>query len=111
MLRSINPATGETLAEFQPHSIAEICTTVEAADAALAKWRRVSIAERADKLHALAKMLRARRDHCARIATEEMGKPITEARAEIEKCAWVCEYYAEHGPEMLADAPVATEAK
>jgi len=55
--------------------------------------------------------LRAQTEHCARIATEEMGKPITEARAEIEKCAWVCEYYAEHGPAMLADEPVKTEAR
>ncbi len=111
MLRSINPATGETAAEFAPHSIAEICLAVDDAQAAFELWRRVKIEERAAKLREVAAMLRARRDHCARLATEEMGKPITEARAEIEKCAWVCEYYAEHGPAMLAEAPVKTEAR
>ncbi|HTB63425.1 MAG TPA: NAD-dependent succinate-semialdehyde dehydrogenase [Opitutales bacterium] len=111
MLRSVNPATGELTAEFQPHSISEINAAVVAAHTAFEKWRRVKIEARAEKLQSLAKILREQRDHCARIATEEMGKPITEARAEIEKCAWVCEYYAEHGPAMLADAPVKTEAR
>jgi succinate-semialdehyde dehydrogenase / glutarate-semialdehyde dehydrogenase len=110
MLRSINPATGETLAEFAPHSIPEICAAVDAADAAFAKWRREPIAARAEKLRALAATLRAHCDHLARTATEEMGKPITEARAEVEKCAWLCDYYAEHGPAMLADTPAPTEA-
>jgi succinate-semialdehyde dehydrogenase/glutarate-semialdehyde dehydrogenase len=111
MLRSTNPATGELAAEFMPHSLPEINEAVAAAHAAFAQWRRVDLAARAEKLRALAKILREQRDHCARIATEEMGKPITEALAEIEKCAWVCEYYAEHGPAMLADEPVKTEAR
>jgi succinate-semialdehyde dehydrogenase/glutarate-semialdehyde dehydrogenase len=111
MLRSVNPATGELTAEFQPHSISEINAAVAAAHTAFEKWRRVKIELRAEKLHSLAKILREQRDHCARIATEEMGKPITEARAEIEKCAWACEHYAAHGPVMLADEPVKTEAR
>jgi succinate-semialdehyde dehydrogenase / glutarate-semialdehyde dehydrogenase len=110
MLRSINPATGEQTAEFEAHAIPEIVEAVEAAHAAFEKWRRVSVNERAEKLRGLAATLRAKRDHCARLATEEMGKPITEARAEIEKCAWVCDYYAEHGPASLTDEPVQTEA-
>jgi succinate-semialdehyde dehydrogenase/glutarate-semialdehyde dehydrogenase len=111
MLRSINPATGETTAEFTPHTIAEICGAVEAADAAFAQWRREKIETRAEKMRALAAALRARSEHLSQIATEEMGKPITESRAEIEKCAKMCEYYAERGPAMLADSPVATEAR
>jgi succinate-semialdehyde dehydrogenase/glutarate-semialdehyde dehydrogenase len=111
MLRSINPATGELVAEFAPHSPSEINEAVAAAHAAFEHWRRIPLAARAEKLRALAKMLRQQRDHCARLASEEMGKPITEALAEIEKCAWVCEYYAEHGPAMLADEPVKTEAR
>ncbi len=111
MLRSVNPATGELIAEFTPHSIPEVGSTVESAHAAFEKWRRVPVAVRAAKLRDLAKILREQSGHCARLATEEMGKPITEARAEIEKCAWVCEHYAEHGPAMLADEPVKTEAR
>ena len=111
MLRSLNPANGELLAEFTPHSIAEINDAVAAAQEAFEAWRRVDIPARAEKLRALAKMLREQSGHCARLAAEEMGKPITEARAEIEKCAWVCGYYAEHGPAMLADEPVKTEAR
>ncbi len=111
MLRSVNPATGEVQAEFTPHSIPEICATIEAAHAAHLQWRRVPVAERAGKFHTLAALLRERRDHLARLAAEEMGKPVTEGRAEAEKCAWVCEYFAEHGPAMLADQPVKTEAR
>ncbi len=111
MLRSLNPATGELLAEFAPHSPAEIHGAVDAAHRAFELWRRVDIKLRAGKLKELAAVLRAQRDHCARLATEEMGKTIIEARAEIEKCAWVCEYYAEYGPAMLADEPVKTEAR
>jgi succinate-semialdehyde dehydrogenase/glutarate-semialdehyde dehydrogenase len=111
MLRSINPATGELAAEFAPHSIVEINDAVISAHAAFKRWRHVDLAVRAEKLRNLAKILREQTEHCARIATEEMGKPITEARAEIEKCAWVCEYYAEHGPAILADEPVKTEAR
>ena len=111
MLRSINPATGEQTAEFEPHAIPEIVEAVEAAQAAFEKWKRASVKDRSEKLFGLAAMLRAKRDHCARLATEEMGKPITEARAEIEKCAWVCDYYAEHGPASLTDEAIKTEAR
>ena len=112
MLRSINPATGELAAEFAPHSIAEINDAVVAAHAAFEHWRRVEIsAARGEIAQPRQNACASRREHCARLATEEMGKPITEARAEIEKCAWVCDYYAEHGPAMLADEPVKTEAR
>jgi len=111
MLRSINPATGELIAEFAPHSLTEINEAVETAHRAFERWRRVDIQTRAEKLRALAKTLRSQSEHCARIAAEEMGKPVTEARGEIEKCAWVCDYYAEHGLAMLADEPVKTEAR
>ena len=110
MLRSINPATGEQTAEFEPHTIPEIVEAVEAAHRAFEKWKRVSVKERAAKLRGLAATLRTKQNHCARLATEEMGKPITEARAEVEKCALLCDYYAEHGEQALADEPVKTEA-
>jgi len=110
MLRSINPATGEQTAEFEPHSIPEIVGAVEAAHTAFEKWKRVSVKERAEKLRGLAATLRAKQNHCARLATEEMGKPITESRSEIEKCALMCDYYAENVEKALTDEPVKTEA-
>ncbi|MCL6650233.1 MAG: NAD-dependent succinate-semialdehyde dehydrogenase [Chloroflexi bacterium] len=70
-----------------------------------------AVAERAAAVRALAEVLRARRDDWALLITREMGKPIVEAEAEIEKCAWNCEYFAEHGPGFLADLPVPTEAR
>ncbi|HXG27549.1 MAG TPA: NAD-dependent succinate-semialdehyde dehydrogenase, partial [Nevskiales bacterium] len=63
------------------------------------------------RMLALAQRLRARREDCAALMTAEMGKPIAAARAEIDKCAWVCEYYAAHAQQMLAPEPVATEAE
>lgn len=111
MLRSVNPATGELHAEFPAHSIPEVAGTIADVHHAFELWRRVDIKIRAGKLRDLATMLRAQKDHCARLAAMEMGKPITEGRAEIEKCAWVCDYYAEHGPALLADEPVKTEAR
>jgi succinate-semialdehyde dehydrogenase/glutarate-semialdehyde dehydrogenase len=111
MLRSVNPATGEVSAEFVPHTVVEIVSTIAAADAAHRSWRHIEVATRADGFRALATGLRDRRDHFARTAAEEMGKPVAEGRAEVEKCAWLCDYFAQHGPAMLADEPVATEAR
>ncbi|MGA2052138.1 MAG: NAD-dependent succinate-semialdehyde dehydrogenase [Opitutales bacterium] len=106
MLRSINPATGEQLAEFPPHTVVEICEAVEAAHAAYESWRKTNLAARAGCFRALVTRLRERRGHLSRLAAEEMGKPVAEGCAEVEKCAWLCEYFAEHGPAMLADQPV-----
>jgi len=111
MLRSINPANGDLLAEFPPHSAPEICAALHAAHAAHLAWKQTPLAARADRFRALAARLRERRDHLARLAAEEMGKPVTEGRAEADKCAWLCDYFAGHGPAMLADQPVDTGAK
>ena len=94
-IQSINPTTEEVIETFEPYSAAqidEILTTVAAAQKC---WRDRSFAERADVLRRVAALLRERKDELARAATSEMGKPITESEAEVEKCAWVCEYYAE----------------
>jgi succinate-semialdehyde dehydrogenase/glutarate-semialdehyde dehydrogenase len=111
MLRSINPATGEQLAEFIPHTVGEIGDILEAAHAAYLAWRNVTLAARAGHLRALAAQLRERRDQLARLAAEEMGKPVTEGRAEADKCAVLCDHFAEHGPALLADQPVEIGAR
>src|SRR5215208_6841022 len=110
-LRSVNPATGEELAAFDEHPVEELDRALAEADAAQRAWRRTSLGQRARVLVEIARLLRQRRPEYARLATMEMGKPIAEAEAEVDKCAWNCEFYAERGAQFLADAPVRTEAQ
>ncbi len=102
-IQSINPATEEVVETFEPHTPAQIDEILSTVAAAQKRWRNRSFAERADVLRKVAALLRERKDELARAATSEMGKPIAESEAEVEKCAWVCEYYAEHAKRFLAD--------
>jgi succinate-semialdehyde dehydrogenase/glutarate-semialdehyde dehydrogenase len=108
--RSINPADGNTLGEFDACTDAELETALAAAAAAAPGWRQQALDERAALVRRAADVVRQRREELARLMTLEMGKPIREARAEIEKCAWVCEYYAGEGAAFLADEPVESDA-
>jgi acyl-CoA reductase-like NAD-dependent aldehyde dehydrogenase len=110
-IESIEPATETVRARFDPHSNADVNAAIAAADAAFRTWRAVPMAERAVRMELLARVLRDRADRYARLITTEMGKPITEAQAEIEKCAWTCDFYAEHAAAYLADEPVETNAR
>lgn len=107
---SVNPATGEALETFEAFSPSQINAALDQARSAFGDWKRRSFAERSDALRRVAAYLRAHKTPLARFATLEMGKPIAEAEAEIEKCAWNCEFYAERAEAMLADEPVATSA-
>ncbi|MHA2620821.1 MAG: NAD-dependent succinate-semialdehyde dehydrogenase [bacterium JZ-2024 1] len=109
-LVSMNPANGELIAEYNEMSREEETEAIQAAARAFHEWRSSSIATRADLLRNLARLLRAREDDLARVMALEMGKPITQGRAEIEKCAWNCEYFASEGSAFLAPIPVSTEA-
>jgi succinate-semialdehyde dehydrogenase/glutarate-semialdehyde dehydrogenase len=108
--KSVNPADGNTLGEFDAFTDAELEAALAAAAAAAPGWRSRDVGERADLLRRAAAVLRGGAEDLARLMTLEMGKPIREARAEIEKCAWVCEYYADEGPGFLADEPVMSDA-
>jgi succinate-semialdehyde dehydrogenase/glutarate-semialdehyde dehydrogenase len=110
-ITSINPATGEVLARFDPFTQDEVDHALDEAQDAFLAWRERSFAERAIPMRRLAALLRERADRYARLITLEMGKPIAEARAELEKCAWGCEHYAEHAARYLADEVVTTNAK
>jgi succinate-semialdehyde dehydrogenase/glutarate-semialdehyde dehydrogenase len=110
-IESVEPATEAVHARFDSHSNADVAAAIAAADAAFRSWRQVSIADRAVPMKALARLLRERKERYARLITTEMGKPITEALAEIEKCAWNCDFYAEHAAAYLADEPVETNAR
>ncbi len=109
-IQSINPATEEVLNTFEPYSAAQIEQALAEARAAFLSWRDTSFAERSALFHKLANYLRDRKEHLGRLATLEMGKPIAEAIAEIEKCAWNCDFYAGSAEKFLADEPVTTTA-
>ncbi len=107
---SINPATEEIIETFEPFDAAQIDQALDAAQSAFRRWRSTPFAERGAVLRRAAGILRAQKAELARIATAEMGKPIVEAEAEVEKCAWGCDFYAENAERFLADEPVQTNA-
>lgn len=110
-LRSINPATGTLIAEYSVHDPAQVRHALGLASEQAAQWGRLSFAERATHLRAIARVLRERQPMLALLATVEMGKPIAQSRAEIEKCAATLAYYAEQGATYLQDEMVATDAR
>ncbi|MFP4156440.1 MAG: NAD-dependent succinate-semialdehyde dehydrogenase [Opitutales bacterium] len=110
MLVSINPATGEKAYDVESLDEAGLNQTIEAAAKAAASWRKTSIAERAKVLHAVAGVLRSRKDRMGALMTEEMGKPLKEAGPEVEKGAWCAEHYAEHAAVYLQDEVIASDA-
>ncbi len=108
--QSINPTTGEAFAEYPSHTDAEIQQAVAAALDAFGVWRERSLEQRAEPLLKAAERLVADADRYARLMAMEMGKPLVEGRAEAEKSAWVCRYYADNGAAFLAPEVVETEA-
>lgn len=109
-IASINPATGEILQTFTPLTDPELETCLEQAQQAFYAYRRIPIAQRAVWMQQAAELLQRDRQRFGTIITLEMGKPLKEAIAEVEKSAWVCRYYAEHGAAFLADVAVASDA-
>jgi succinate-semialdehyde dehydrogenase/glutarate-semialdehyde dehydrogenase len=105
-LASINPATGETVAEFDEHSVDEVERRLGASDEAFRNWSVRPIAERAAVLSRMADLLDAEKDALGRLMTVEMGKTLRAARDEAAKCALACRHYAEHASVMLAAEPV-----
>jgi succinate-semialdehyde dehydrogenase/glutarate-semialdehyde dehydrogenase len=109
-VESIDPTTGEILKKYDEMTPEEIAATIEKADRAFASWRTTSFDERARQMRAAGQVLREKTDEYARLMADEMGKPLAEGRAEAEKCAWVCEYYAENAETFLAREEIPTEA-
>jgi succinate-semialdehyde dehydrogenase/glutarate-semialdehyde dehydrogenase len=110
VFKSIDPSNKEVFAEYPEHSEGDVEAIVLACHKAHASWARQSIGTRAALLRAVAAQLRRETEPFAELMAKEMGKPLVEGRAEVHKCAWVCEYYAENAAEMLAPKPVATDA-
>jgi succinate-semialdehyde dehydrogenase / glutarate-semialdehyde dehydrogenase len=109
-IQSVNPATGEVLETLEPTSPAQIDTILARAHAAFTEWRGEPFARRSALMRAAARELRARKDEYALTMTREMGKPIVQSEAEVEKCAGTCDYYAEHAEAFLAEQTRETDA-
>ncbi len=110
-ITSINPANEEILGRFDAFTQEQVDRAVDEAQDAFRAWRERSLADRSGPMRRLAALLRERSDRYARLITLEMGKPITEAKAEIEKCAWGCEFYADNAARYLSDETIETTAQ
>ena len=108
--QSVNPATGEVLETFEETAPDALTGILARADVASRDWRRRPVTERAERLRAAGRVLRERKEAYARTMALEMGKPLAQGAGEAEKCAWVCDYYAEQGPALLADEPRPSDA-
>jgi succinate-semialdehyde dehydrogenase / glutarate-semialdehyde dehydrogenase len=104
-LQVINPATGAPGKAYDRHTIEDGLAAAKAARAAFLDWRRTGFAERSRIIHKAADILRARELEFAKLMTEEMGKTVDDSRAEIEKCAFHCDWFADHAAEYLARQP------
>ncbi len=100
---SVNPATEEILQTYEMHSAGQIELALHSADRAFQQWSRSPFSLRSDLMNRAASLLREQKERLSGIMTAEMGKPILEAEAEIEKCAWNCEYYAGNAERFLDD--------
>jgi len=107
---AVNPSTDEIISEYLEHNDAECAEITGKTDRAFVQWRSIPFAERRLLMNYAAEILRKNLEEYSRLMTMEMGKVIKESRAEIEKCAWVCEYYAENAEKFLADEIIETDA-
>lgn len=107
---SINPYTQQTLQTYSADSPAVIEQKLTRADAAFRDWSALSVRERTVYLRAVGERLLTQTQQLAELTTAEMGKPLREAVAEIEKCAGACTFYADHAEAFLADQIIKTDA-
>ncbi len=108
---AINPATDETIKEYEEMTGAEVAAIIESAGETFQSYRRTSFQERAECMRKAAQILRDRTDEFARLMAQEMGKPVKEGRSEANKCAWVCDYYADNAETFLQRELVETDAR
>lgn len=110
VLESRNPATDELIRSYEWMSDEEVERTVQASHEAFLSWRKVPFAERARLMRRAGQAVRDNKDEYARLMTQEMGKPITQSRGELEKCAWVCDFYADNAEAFLAPEIIQSDA-
>ncbi len=109
-MESINPATGELVKTYEEMTTDDVGGVIDASRSAFEGWRATALEERSKLMLRAADALHEHSESLARTMTQEMGKVMVESRAEVEKCAWVCRYYAENAAKFLADRHVATDA-
>jgi succinate-semialdehyde dehydrogenase/glutarate-semialdehyde dehydrogenase len=109
-LRSVDPTDGSLVREYPETTLEEVTGALAAAARAFEAWRRTSFAERASVMRRAPPRLRERKEELARLMAREMGKPVAQGRGEAEKCAWVCDHYAENAERLLAPESVPTDA-
>ncbi len=110
MFTAINPTNGKLIRSLPFDDDATIIDKISLAQTAFHAWRKIPLKERSGLLSEAGKILLSEKEDYARLITEEMGKPIGQGRAEIEKCAWVCKYYAENAEAFLEPKMVKTDA-
>ena len=109
-MQSLNPATGRPIRDYPEHDAGALDAAMRRTRDAFDRWRWTPIEQRTRLLATVARVLRENSSDYARLITLEMGKPVTASEAEIEKCAWACDHYAEHTARYLRPEPIATDA-
>ncbi|NDV63466.1 NAD-dependent succinate-semialdehyde dehydrogenase [Puniceicoccales bacterium CK1056] len=110
MVKSVNPATEGLIREYPSMDFGQVGEILNKTTSTAQEWAQVSCNKRAQFAHQAAEVLESRLDEFALLITREMGKPVSQSRAEIEKCAWVCRYFAENAPTFLQDESVPSDA-
>jgi succinate-semialdehyde dehydrogenase / glutarate-semialdehyde dehydrogenase len=110
-IKAIDPVSGKVLASYDEMTPTVVSGIISDVHEAFLKWRRTSFAERATMMREAAKILRGSAGEYARLMAQEMGKPVRDGVAEVEKCASGCDFYAEHAARFLAREPILTEAR
>jgi len=109
-MKSINPANNQFIKEYRDHSPEEVVEIINRSHEAWLKWKETPFSLRSERMMKAASILRKRKEDLARLMTLEMGKVIRESEAEVNKCAWVCEYYAENAERFLQDEEIPSDA-
>src|SRR6266581_4815133 len=109
-MTAINPATGDTIKTYEEMTSAEVAHVITQAHETFLDWKQTTFAERARLMQRAAHILREKANEYAVLMAQEMGKPIRDGRAEAEKCAWACEYYAENAAAFLQPEVIPTDA-
>ena len=109
-IQTINPSTGKIEKTFDEFSKNKAAGIIEKAYEEFLQWKTIDFSSRKILMKSAAGLLRENKNKYAKILTLEMGKPIIQAVAEVEKCAWVCDYYAENAEIMLDSETVSTDA-
>lgn len=110
MMKSVNPLTGETLQSYETLSEKGVEKIINSVDKSWHHWRSTSFVHRGRRMQDLSSLLKTRKEELARLMALEMGKVLKEGIAEIEKCAWVCDYYAQNAENFLENESIKTEA-